>query len=90
MIDAADKLDYERAAELRDRIKRMERQVFGMDSAPPGPPPPRGTAHSNPRVGKERPKQSPEIIGNARPIRGGVRGVAKRPAKQGRLKLTPD
>src|SRR5712692_8370581 len=90
MIDAADKLDYERAAELRDRIKRLERQVFGMDSPPAAPPPARGMAHSNPRIGKEKPKRSPEIIGNARPIRGGVRGVAKAPAKQGRLKLTPD
>ncbi len=90
MIDAAEKLDYERAAELRDRIKRLERQVFGMDAPPAAPAPARGTAHSNPRAGKERPKRSPEIVGNARPLRGGVRGVAKAPAKQGRLKLTPD
>ena len=31
MMEAAEKLDYERAAELRDRIKRLERQVFGID-----------------------------------------------------------
>ncbi|HXD90635.1 MAG TPA: excinuclease ABC subunit UvrB [Candidatus Binataceae bacterium] len=90
MMEAAEKLDYERAAELRDRIKRLERQVFGMDSPPAAPPPARGTAHSNPRVGKERPQPSPAIVGNARPIRGGIRGVVKAPAKQGRLKLTPD
>jgi hypothetical protein len=48
MMEAADKLEYERAAELRDRIKRLERQVFGMER-PPGPvPAPRGTAHSRP------------------------------------------
>jgi hypothetical protein len=48
MMDAADKLEYERAAELRDRIKRLERQVFGMER-PPGPAPaPPGTAHSRP------------------------------------------
>jgi excinuclease ABC subunit B len=48
MMEAADKLEYERAAELRDRIKRLERQVFGMDR-PPGPAPlPAGTAHSRP------------------------------------------
>ena len=91
MMDAAEKLDYERAAELRDRIKRLERQVFGMERPPSAPPPPRGTAHSNPRAnGKEKPKPSSEIVGNIKPIRGGVRGVAKAPAKQGRLKLTPD
>jgi excinuclease ABC subunit B len=42
MMEAAEKLDYERAAELRDRIKRLERKVFGLDAAvfrPPQPPP---------------------------------------------------
>lgn len=33
MMEAADKLEYERAAELRDRIKRLERKVFGLDTA---------------------------------------------------------
>ncbi len=32
MMDAAEELEYERAAELRDRIKRLERKVFGLDS----------------------------------------------------------
>ncbi|MBF6570447.1 MAG: excinuclease ABC subunit UvrB [Candidatus Binataceae bacterium] len=40
MMDAAQKLDYEAAAQLRDRIKRLERRVFGMDGAAPRPPPP--------------------------------------------------
>ena len=31
MMEAAEQLEYERAAELRDRIKRLERQVFGLD-----------------------------------------------------------
>ena len=31
MMEAAERLEYERAAELRDRIKRLERQVFGLD-----------------------------------------------------------
>src|SRR3984893_17440776 len=91
MIEAADKLDYERAADLRDRIKRLERQVFGMDTPATPPAPARGMAHSNPRTnGKERPKKPAQIVGNARPAPGGSRGVAKAPAKQGRLKLTPD
>src|SRR5208337_4589092 len=45
MMEAAEKLDYERAAELRDRIKRMERKVLGLDHdrtalprTPPGSP----------------------------------------------------
>lgn len=31
MMNAAEQLEYERAAELRDRIKRLERRVFGLD-----------------------------------------------------------
>jgi excinuclease ABC subunit B len=44
MMESADKLEYERAAELRDRIKRLERRIFGFESAepssavPPGAP----------------------------------------------------
>ncbi|MDO8433768.1 MAG: excinuclease ABC subunit UvrB [Candidatus Binatus sp.] len=44
MMEAAEKLDYEGAAELRDKIKKLERHALGMDqpkhpilpSAPPG------------------------------------------------------
>ena len=49
MMESADKLDYERAAELRDRIKRLERRIFGFEPAevapavPPGSP---GSQHS--------------------------------------------
>jgi hypothetical protein len=47
MMDAAEKLDYERAAELRDQIKRLERHMFGMDSQrPSAPASPPGTAHN--------------------------------------------
>jgi len=46
MMEAAEKLDYERAAELRDQIKRLERHMFGMDSQRPAPPAsPPGAAH---------------------------------------------
>ncbi len=31
MMDAAESLDYERAADLRDKIKKLERKAFGMD-----------------------------------------------------------
>ncbi len=50
MMEAAEKLDYERAAELRDRIKRLERKVFGLDAevfrAPHPPPGSAGTRAS--------------------------------------------
>ena len=38
MMGSADKLEYERAAELRDRIKRLERRIFGFEPAEPAPP----------------------------------------------------
>ena len=48
MMEAAERLEYERAAELRDRIKRLERQVFGLDqkreAAPAAAP---GSAHQH-------------------------------------------
>jgi excinuclease ABC subunit B len=46
MMDAAQQLEYERAAELRDRIKRLERRVFGLDKPPAPPAAPAGSAHS--------------------------------------------
>ncbi|MBF6559572.1 MAG: excinuclease ABC subunit UvrB [Candidatus Binataceae bacterium] len=49
MIDASEKLDYEAAADLRDRIKRLERQMFGLDKAKPtAPAAPPGSAHHHP------------------------------------------
>ena len=48
MIGASEQLEYERAAELRDRIKRLERRIFGLDQPrPPGPKSEPGTAHSH-------------------------------------------
>ena len=48
MMEAAEKLDYERAAALRDQIKRLERHMFGMDSQRPSAPTlPPGAAHRN-------------------------------------------
>jgi excinuclease ABC subunit B len=47
MMEAAEKLDYERAAELRDKIKKLERKAFGMDESrrPAQPSAPPGSAH---------------------------------------------
>jgi len=82
-MQAAEDLEYERAAELRDQIKRLERKIFGMDQArppaPPGPPP--GSAGS--RAAQLRGRKG---AGAAT----GAAAAGKRPVRQGRLKLTPD
>ena len=87
MMEAAEKLDYERAASLRDRIKRLERQVFGMEKPPPPPAQPKGGA---------RPKDA-RGDASSRKQRSDAAAPAKKPAKtssipirQGRLKLIPD
>jgi excinuclease ABC subunit B len=89
MIEAADKLDYERAADLRDRIKRLERQVFGMDPQPGPPPPPRGSAHSAGN-GAGRRQRRPTAAAGPGSLPGRSKDGTKPAAKQGRLKLTPD
>jgi len=51
MMEAAEKLDYERAAKLRDRIKKLERRVFGLDKSgahrPPAAPPGSAGTHAS-------------------------------------------
>src|SRR5271168_4809778 len=49
MMDAAENLDYERAADLRDKIKKLERKAFGMDErrGPVKPSTPPGSAHQH-------------------------------------------
>ncbi|MFI5351652.1 MAG: excinuclease ABC subunit UvrB [Candidatus Binatales bacterium] len=47
MMEAAVKLEYERAAQLRDKIKRLERMAFGLDKPKPPPAKPPGSAHSS-------------------------------------------
>ncbi len=47
MMEAAVKLEYEHAAQLRDKIKRLERMAFGLDKPKPAAPAkPPGSAHS--------------------------------------------
>ena len=55
MMDAAEKLDYERAADLRDQIKKLERHAFGMDQPrhPVQPSQPPGSAHQPRYEGKK-------------------------------------
>ncbi|HKN00159.1 MAG TPA: excinuclease ABC subunit UvrB [Candidatus Binataceae bacterium] len=85
MMQAAENLEYERAAELRDQIKRLERKIFGMDQphAPAAPGPPPGSAGS--RAGNR---------GRGGKGAGAATGVAaaggKSTIRQGRLKLIPD
>ena len=93
MMEAADKLEYERAAELRDQIKKLERQVFGMDQPrhPVQPSQPPGSAHQ-PSKTKDSEKG---LAAKTRGRRGagaatGAAAGASRPAKQTRLKLIPD
>ncbi|MGA7872358.1 MAG: excinuclease ABC subunit UvrB, partial [Candidatus Binatus sp.] len=49
MMDAAENLDYERAADLRDQIKKLEQHAFGMDQPrrPEQPSLPPGSAHQH-------------------------------------------
>ena len=96
MMDAADKLEYERAAEFRDQIKRLERQVFGMDQPrrPVQPSQPPGSAHQ-PRYEGKKDTTEKTMASKTRGRRGagaatGAAAGASRPTKQTRLKLIPD
>ncbi len=102
MMDAAEQLDYEGAATLRDRIKKLERRVFGMDKpkpdtqkAPPGSA--RTYASENVRGRLERHKI--KDVGDSAPLARRTRGRrgagAATGAKGGspvqrRLKIIPD
>ena len=102
MMEAAERLEYERAAELRDRIKRLERQVFGLDqkreAAPAAAP---GSAHQHAddasRGRGERHKakdanEKPSLLPRGRG-KGRGRGAATSAApssRQSRLKIIPD
>jgi excinuclease ABC subunit B len=106
MMEAAERLEYERAAELRDQIKRLERQVFGLDqpreAAPAAAP---GSAHQHAgdtargRGERKRPKDASEkslLPPRSSVPRGQGRGRGTRananppPPRQGSLKIIPD
>ncbi len=81
MMQAAEELEYERAAELRDRIKRLERRIFGMDRPPPSAQSSAPPGSSGSRAGRNQ--------------RGGRKSAGSAnqpepPARQGKLKLMPD
>jgi excinuclease ABC subunit B len=96
MMDAAEKLDYERAADLRDQIKKLERHAFGMDQPrrPVQPSQPPGSAHQ-PRYEGKKDSVEKTSATKTRGRRGagaatGAAAGASRPTKQSRLKLIPD
>ena len=80
MMDAAEKLDYERAADLRDQIKKLERQAFGMDQPrhPVQPSMPPGSAHQPTRMMRRgtSPTKRP-----SRPKPGAAAARARQPAR---------
>jgi excinuclease ABC subunit B len=96
MMDAAAKLDYERAADLRDKIKKLERHAFGMDQPrhPVQPSQPPGSAHQPRYEGKK--EVAEKTIATKTRGRGGAGAAtgaavgASRPTKQSKLKLIPD
>jgi excinuclease ABC subunit B len=98
MMDAANELEYERAAELRDRIKKLERKVFGTamgtERAPQPPSLPPGSAGTGAiRARRERMEQQkpPQTSIQGMRTRGMRKAKPDAPAaKQGRLKLIPD
>ena len=103
MMAAAEKLDYERAAELRDRIKKLERKVFGVDKPKPAPGPPPGSAGSRASDAgrgrleghKIRAVSEVGIRTRGRKGAGAATGAASGAAsnqavRQGKLKLLPD
>ncbi len=101
MMEAAVKLEYERAAKLRDQIKRLERMAFGLDKPKPAAPAkPPGSAHSSASEQAEGRHRGHKVvgIGSENPSRtrgrrgaGAATGAAAGASrKQGRLKLVPD
>jgi excinuclease ABC subunit B len=90
MMAAADALDYERAAELRDTIKRLEMRALGIE--------PRGAgatmrtagngSSASARSGAQRGKAGPGAKG--RKGRAAPAPQQKSPSRQGRLKLIRD
>ncbi len=96
MMEAATALEYERAADLRDQIKRLERKVFGMDKPPPernaAPPGSPRTHAGDAARGRLMPTQEARPRGRRRSpdaAPGAAAGAHGR-SGQGRLKLVPD
>jgi excinuclease ABC subunit B len=87
MMEAAEELEYERAAQIRDQIKRLEMRALGIDTrggAPMRPSANSGSAEAKSNGGRGRGKTG----GKGR--KGGAPGTRPGGARQGRVKLIPD
>jgi excinuclease ABC subunit B len=98
MMESADQLEYERAAELRDRIKRLERRIFGFEPAEPAPAsPPRspGSAHSKENGSKDSARANGKAAASgtatnpSRPRRSRATSGPKRPRRANQLPASP-
>ncbi|HYA34010.1 MAG TPA: helicase-related protein, partial [Candidatus Binataceae bacterium] len=105
MMEAAQALEYERAAELRDRIKKLERKIFGLD-APiverEKPAPGSAGTHASDKIrGRLERHKLHEVSsgpldfrqskrGKSSSAQGGSRARSSTQSRQGRLKLVPD
>jgi excinuclease ABC subunit B len=88
MMEAANELEYERAAALRDQIKRLEMRALGLD---PGSAAARtatngGSASAGARAGRGRGKAGPAPRGK----KGGASQARSSNTAQSRLKLIPE
>jgi excinuclease ABC subunit B len=86
MMAAAEDLEYERAAQLRDQIKRLEMRALGIETGDGN------SAARSPSNGAV-PARSNSVRGKGKPGAKGGRGKAqpaRRGERQGRLKLIPD
>jgi hypothetical protein len=105
MMEAAENLDYEKAADLRDQIKKLERKAFGMDErrTPMQPSAPPGSAHQHANDasrGRQEAHKTKDVSEKGVPVKtrgrrgaGAATGAAAGASgakKQGRLKLIPD
>ncbi len=76
MIEGADDLEYECAADLRDRIKALERRALEIGSTRPAP----GPADTRRKSGTKAPASRPQR----------AKAQAQPPRKTRRLRLVPD
>jgi len=86
MRAAADELEYERAAQLRDQIKRLEMRALGIETDSNGAarPPANGASATRSRSARGQTRAG------ARGVKGKERQAARTANRQGRLKLVPD
>jgi excinuclease ABC subunit B len=105
MAQAAGELEYERAAELRDQIKRLERRALGLDTAKPvAPSVPPGSAHQHASAAARGRHYGHKTVGISdqpeklmKGRKGGGQGMGaatggsgRKSSRSGRLRLVPE